>query len=82
MPPVAAYTVGPMACTELQRLRAKATETKKALAVQRRIARQHALETRGRHTRGRSDYEPMLERRLLQLGNAIERHLSRHQCQN
>ena len=71
-----------MACSELKRLRAKATEAKKVLARQRRIARQHANEPRGRHTRGHSDYETLLERRLVQLGKAIERHVSRHQCQS
>ena len=75
--------LGPtMTCAELQRLRAAATELKKTLAQQRRHARQHADEPRGRHTRGRSDYEPLLERKLSRLGAAIERHVSHHHCQN
>ena len=71
-----------MACTELQRLRAEATELKKALAQQRCVARRHADEPRGHHTRGRSDYEPLLERKLRRLGSTIERHVSSHHCKS
>ena len=70
-----------MSCSELKRMRSKAAEIRKHLEQQRREARRHTSKPRGHQASGRSDYEPLLERRLMRLAHDIERHISHHQCQ-
>ena len=69
-----------MQCSDLSRLRERATELHRLLAVQRKRARAHAVLERGWQPPGRSDYEAMLWRRLSALGAQIDRHRDQHAC--
>ena len=71
-----------MACEHLNKLREQATATKNKLQVQRRKARACAHLDRDGHQQGKSDYEPLLLRRLERICRQIEHHLASHHCQD
>lgn len=71
-----------MACEEVVRLRQRMADLKQQLAEQKRKARSFAGDDRpGRFTTGRSDYEPLLQRRMQGIAQEIERHIAQHRCQ-
>lgn len=71
-----------MACEEVTRLRQRMADLKQKLAEQKRKARNFAGDNRpGRFTTGHSDYEPLLQRRMQEIAQEIERHIAQHRCQ-
>ncbi len=71
-----------MTCRDLAALRAEAKELNSKLAHQRAVARSTAHLTRGTHTPGQSDYEPLLKRKLERLAQAIQKHKTEHGCED
>jgi hypothetical protein len=71
-----------MTCRDLAALRAEARELNTKLAHQRAIARSTAHLTRGTHPPGKSDYEPLLKRKLERLALAIQKHKNEHGCED
>jgi hypothetical protein len=78
--PALFYTAA-MACSELQRLRVEATAIKNQMEEQRRRARAQAGAEREGRPSGRSEYLPLLQRKLERIAARIERHIATHQCQ-
>ncbi len=70
-----------MSCRELAALRAEATELNKKLTQQRSKARLHEELDRGNQLPGRTDYEPLLRRKLERLSQTIEQHKEQHGCE-
>jgi hypothetical protein len=75
------YTSG-MVCRELAALRAEARELNTKLVQQKAMARSTAHLTRGTHPPGKSDYEPLIRRKLERLAAAIQRHKEEHGCED
>ena len=71
-----------MSCRELAALRAESRELNKLLAQQRATARANAHLPRGGHPPGKSDYEPLLKRKLERLAVTIQRHKTEHGCED
>jgi len=71
-----------MTCRELSALRAEARELNSKLIQQRAVARSTSHLTRGTHPPGRSDYEPLIKRKLERLAQAIQRHKEEHGCED
>jgi hypothetical protein len=71
-----------MPCRQLAALRAEARELNTKLAHQRALARSTAHLTRGTHPPGKSDYEPLIKRKLERLGQAIQKHKNEHGCED
>ena len=71
-----------MGCRELLALRAEARELNKQLAHQKVVARSTSHMTRGDHAPGKSDYEPLLKRKLERLSETIQRHKAEHGCED
>ncbi len=65
-------------CPTLDALRQRASHLQRRLRRYHLLARAHIAEERGGRLPGRSDYEQLLERRLLRVAVAIESHLARH----
>ena len=70
-----------MACHELVQLRKQATQVKNQMDEQRKKARSMANHTRHGRPSGKSEYIPLLQRKLSRLGDRIDRHISQHGCQ-
>jgi hypothetical protein len=70
-----------MSCRELAALRAEATELNKKLMEQRAKARLHQAVERGGQVPGRTDYEPLLRRKLERLSQTIQQHKDQHGCE-
>ena len=70
-----------MTCRELSALRAEARELNRKLFQQRAMARSTTHLTRGTHQPGRSDYEPLIKRKIERLAEAIQRHKKEHGCE-
>ena len=70
-----------MPCRDLAALRAEARELNTKLAHQRALARSTAHLTRGTHPPGKSDYEPLIKRKLERLAQAIQKHKNEHGCE-
>jgi hypothetical protein len=70
-----------MSCRDLAALRAEARELTKLLEKQRATARAHVHLSRGDHPPGKSDYEPLLKRKLERLAVTIQRHKTEHGCE-
>jgi len=71
-----------MTCRDLAALRAEAKELNAKLAHQRAVARSTAHLTRGTHPPGKSDYEPLIRRKLERLALAIQKHKAEHGCED
>jgi hypothetical protein len=71
-----------MPCRELSALRAEARELNTKLAHQRAMARSTAHLTRGTHPPGKSDYEPLIRRKLDRLAQVIQKHKAEHGCED
>jgi hypothetical protein len=71
----------PMSCRELSALRVEAQELNKLLAQQRATARAAAHLPRGGQPPGKSDYEPLLKRKLQKLAQQIQKHKTEHRCE-
>ena len=71
-----------MQCDEVVRLRKQMADLREKMAEQKRKARSFAKDPRpGRFSVGRSDYEPLLLRRMQMVAAQIERHVKSHGCQ-
>ena len=70
-----------MPCRDLAALRAEARELNTKLAHQRALARSTAHLTRGAHPPGKSDYEPLIKRKLERLAKTIQKHKNEHGCE-
>ena len=71
-----------MTCDEMARLRKRMAQLREKLKEQKRKARAFSKQPRpGRFTVGRSDYEPLLQRRIQLVATEIERHVKTHGCQ-
>jgi hypothetical protein len=68
-----------MPCSELETLRAQATQARKQLLDVRNRARALASGP-AEHNHARSDFEVLLERKLARLAQDIERHIGTHGC--
>jgi predicted transcriptional regulator len=71
-----------MSCRELAALRAEAQELNRQLVHQRAVARSTAHLERGTHASGKSDFEPLLKRKLDRLAQTIQKHKSEHGCED
>jgi hypothetical protein len=71
-----------MTCRDLAALRAEARELNTKLAHQRAVARSTSHLTRGTHQPGKSDYEPLIKRKLERLAQAIQKHKAEHGCED
>jgi len=71
-----------MSCRELAALRAEAQELNRMLIHQRAMARSTAHLARGTHPSGKSDYEPLIKRKLERLAQTIQKHKSEHGCED
>ncbi len=71
-----------MSCRELSALRSEARELNRLLIHQRAIARSTLHLDRGSHPPGKSDYEPLIKRKLDRLGEAIQKHKLEHGCED
>ncbi len=67
-------------CTTLEAMRQRASFLQQRLRFYHLLARAHATEDRGGSLPGHSDYEQLLQRRLLRITFAIESHLVQHGC--
>ena len=63
-------------------MRAEARELNRLLVHQRAAARSMAHMERGNHPPGKSDYEPLLKRKLERLALRIQAHKSEHGCED
>ena len=63
-------------------MRAEARELNRKLFEQRATARSTVHLARGDHQPGKSDYEPLLKRKIERLTEAIQRHKSEHGCED
>lgn len=71
-----------MTCEEVTGMRKRMADLRDKLKEQRSKARAHASDSRpGRFKAGRSDFEPLLQRRIQMLAAEIERHIHTHGCQ-
>ncbi len=70
-----------MACKDLAELRKKATHLKNQIDEQRKKARAKAAVPRPGRPSGKSEYVPYLQRKLIRLGERIDRHIAQHRCQ-
>ena len=70
-----------MVCRELAALRAEAKELNTKLVQQKAMARSTSHLTRGTHPPGKSDYEPLIRRKLERLAVAIQWHKEEHGCE-
>ena len=52
------------------------------LIHQRAMARSTAHLARGTHPPGKSDYEPLIKRKLERLAQTIQKHKSEHGCED
>ncbi len=67
-------------CTVLEAMRQRASFLHQRLRCYHLMALAHAAEERGGRLPGHSDYEQLLQRRLLRITFAIESHLVQHGC--
>jgi hypothetical protein len=70
-----------MACHELVQLRKQATQVKIQMDEQKKLARSNAVAKRPGRPAGKSEYIPLLKRKLSRLSDRIDRHISQHGCQ-
>jgi hypothetical protein len=70
-----------MSCRERLGLRTEAKQLNQQLVRQKALARSHANLSRGEHLPGKSDYEPLLKRRLERLAESIRKHKEEHGCE-
>ncbi len=71
-----------MSCERLAALRAEAKQLNQQLVYQRAKARSTSHLDRGSHPPGKSDYEPLLKRKLERLAETIQRHKQEHGCED
>ena len=71
-----------MPCAQLEALRAEAKQLHQQLIHQRAVARSTAHLDRGSHPPGKSDYEPLIKRKLERIAETIQRHKREHGCED
>jgi hypothetical protein len=69
-----------MECNELLKLRSQAQQLRKELDDRRAMARERKAVVRPTRPNA-ADYEGFLQRRIQRAANAIQAHVSRHNCQ-